>query len=136
MKRIMFITSVSFTCGMLIYALSTFIFPKFPPISRDILLQAFSVCATVALVMYGYEMVVGDDRLFSSIWIDVLIRIAIAYVCMFIYANVYQWPLPGWQMIAFLSQMIIPAFVITYFASYMTLAEYARAINESIGRRN
>lgn len=136
MKKMFIICCTSFTGIMLFFALFSFVGPisdAVPVLSPVVVLQAFAMSASIALLMFVMEKIL--DRWDFSLWVDILVRIIICYVVVFIIGGLAgMFPL-GPVALLYITPVMLPVFIVTYLVSYITCVEWAEAINKSIRRR-
>lgn len=133
MKKIVIITCSSFTAIVLLFALFS-TFDMVPELSKSIVLQLFTMAVSIAVLMFFSEKI--EDKLaVSSMAVDALIRVLICYIVVFVEGCLFGMFPFGWKAIAYISPVLIPAFVITYAIGYFTIVDYANAINKNIKRK-
>jgi hypothetical protein len=133
MKKIIIITCSSFTAIVLIFALLSE-FYIVPELSRAIILQLFAMAFTIALLMFLLETI--EYRLDAfSLLTDTLFRVLIGYTVVFLEGGLFGMFPFEWKAFAYISPVLIPAYIITYLISYITCVECANAINQSIKRK-
>lgn len=132
-KKIIIITCSSFTAIVLIFALLSN-FTMVPDLSKSIVLQLFTMAASIAVLMSISDKI-EDQFDVSSLAADALIRVLICYIVVF-WEGCWFGMIPfSWKAIAYISPVLIPTFVITYAVGYVTIVDYANEINKSIAHK-
>ncbi len=67
--------------------------------------------------------------------VDALIRVLISYIVVFLEGCLFGMFPFGWNAIAYISPVLIPAFVIAYAIGYFTVVDCANVINKNIKRK-
>lgn len=132
MKKIVIITCSSFTAIVLLFALFS-TFDMVPELSKNIVLQLFTMALSISVLMFFSDKI-GDKLAESWMAVDALIRVFICYIVVFVEGCLFGMFPFGWKAIAYISPVLIPAFVITYTIGYFTIVDFANEINKSIKR--
>ena len=133
MKKIVIITCSSFTAIVMLFALFS-TFDIVPELSKSIALQLFTMTLSIAVLMFFSEKI-EDKLIVSSMAVDALIRVLICYIVVFVEGSLFGMFPFGWKAIAYISPVLIPAFIITYAIGYFTIVDDANAINKNINRK-
>lgn len=133
MKKIVIITCSSFTAIILLFSLFS-TFDMVPELSKSIVLQLFTMAISIAVLMFFSEKF-EDKYTVSSTAMDALIGMLICYIVVFVEGCLFGMFPFGWKAIAYISPVLIPAFVITYAIGYFTIVDDANAINKNIKRK-
>ncbi|SJZ84380.1 hypothetical protein [Anaerorhabdus furcosa] len=134
MKKILNITFGSFTIMMILF---TFFrqFDLAPEINNETVLLVLIISTSIALLMELSDKIQNHYDI-SSIWIDLVVRISICYVVVFIACasfGVVSFSLFGlWEI----TPTLILCFPLTYFYTVYMNNELAESINQAIQKRN
>jgi len=132
-KKALIITCSSFTAIVLMFALLS-TFSMVPELSRNIVLQLFTMAASIAVLMSISDKI-EDQFDMSSLALDGLIRVVICYVVVFWEGCLFGMIPFSWKALAYISPALIPTFIITYSIAYFTIVDYANSINKSINHK-
>lgn len=132
MKKIFMICCYSFTAVILFISLFS-LFDMAPQLSNKIALQAFAFTLTIAVVMTLVDRI--NNNTDFSLWTDLLIRILICFVVVLIEGIWFKMLPFSWKAIIYVTPILTPVFIITYFFSYITCMDWADKINKSIQKK-
>lgn len=133
MKKIILITCSSFTAIMLLFTLLS-TWDMAPEVSGAVTVQVFVIALSISLLMRIAEKI--EDRFEkTSLWTDVLIRLAICYATTFVEGGLFRMFPFSWDVFLKITLILIPVFIVTYAIGYFTYLEWAEAINKSIRQR-
>ena len=133
MKRIIIITCTSYTVVSVLAALldGMHYVPLFTPMS---ILQLFMITLSIAVLMFVLEKIAENFDSYT-LWVDLLIRLAICFGVVFFGGMLFGWFTFSWLSLLDILPLTIPTFIITYFIAYFTIFAYAKNINEALKKR-
>ena len=133
-KSIAIITGTSFTGSVMML----YLFDKFGLFNLDdveYIPVLFLICFGIGFFMAVYEKIAQILKADINIFIDAIIRLAIAFVVIVVggcIGNLFSF---SWVLLIYIVPILIPVFVLTYFITYLSCSNYATEINRAINSK-
>ena len=132
MKKFLQIASASFSACVLFFAC----FSRMDimiPLTDIVVIQLFMMNVTIAALMSLYEFLASGKDV--SLPADVVVRALICYVVVGVEGVLMgMFPLE-WEMLIYISIVLVPTFIASYLITYFGYAAYADDINKKIRMR-